>query len=117
MPDLGERVRALLVYAANKYPGVDAGEACERAAAATCGYSFQGYCAWGENEERAAVDAAVDAAVAAARVARLARFAVVESVMLCRARQTEGRVGAFACELSTIPSGVMEIVAAAMLRV
>ncbi len=70
MPGRGERVRDLLKYAAGKYPGVDAREACESAAAATGAYSFRGYCTWGSKEERAAVDAAVDAAVEAAVAAR-----------------------------------------------
>jgi hypothetical protein len=112
MPGRGERVRDLLAYAAGKYPGMDASEACESAAAATGAYSFRGYCTWGSKEERAAVDAAV-----AAR--RVCRFAVVESMMLCRARQSVGVEGqtALAAALGTLPSGIVEMIAAAMVKV
>jgi hypothetical protein len=126
MPDRACRLASLVRYARAKYPWmnsvgtvgtVEAAESSESAEAvveATPEYSMRGYYTFGEKEERAALDAVLRA-----------RHAVIETVMMCLARQqtsaalhgpaSPGQM-TLASELRSIPSQIMAIVAAAAMR-
>ena len=111
MPDRACRLASLARYSRAKYPWMSSSEtttAAEAAVDATPEYSMRGYCTFGEKEERAALDAVFRA-----------RHAVVETVMMCLAREPSAPSGqsVLACELRSIPSQIMAIIASAAMRV
>jgi hypothetical protein len=115
MPDRACRLASLVRYARAKYPWMNADETGETGESvlsvvdATPEYSMRGYYTFGEKEERAALGAVLRA-----------RHAVIETVMMCLARQQtsatlHGQM-TLASELRSIPSQIMAIVAAAAMR-
>ena len=132
MPDRACRLASLVRYSRAKYPWMNSGEtitAAEAVADATPEYSMRGYCTFGEKEERAALYAVFRA-----------RHAVIETVMMCLARQQQdlpsgqrksdqksscpisagpssAGPSVLAGELRSIPSQIMAIIASAAMRV
>ena len=126
MPDRACRLACLARYSRAKYPWMNSGEtttAAEAVVDATPEYSMRGYCTFGEKQERAALDAVFRA-----------RHAVIETVMMCVAREPSAPFGrtssgaissgpisagpsVLAGELRSIPSQIMAIIASAAMRV